>query len=302
MTVTPTNPRDVAEGFHLFIARSALAETTVTKYTAYVNQFCGWLAEQGPEYTGALTDEWIRDYAVTDWRRTLVDKGLSASTVDLAVTAVGQMYRHLGMQPPRVKHTHAKLRTAPKALSVDEQRWVLRAAQQRGPRDLALVQLGLGAGLRVGEIITLDVFDLRILERKGTVEVRHGKGGKRRQVPLNRPVRETMTAWMAERQRWGADTDAVFLSRGGKVRRPGRISDRTVQHIVKQVGEKAGLKEPLSPHILRHTCARTMIETGSDLVTVQRVLGHSSVTTTSIYTQPTPEYIADALEATAVDY
>lgn len=296
------DPRLVAEEFHRYLSRTGLAENTVGAYSQYAGQYCAWLAAQGEPYERALRDEDYRDWAVRDWRRTLIEQHRAPATVDLALTAVKQLYQHLGLGPPKLRATQGRFRTAPKALTVDEQKWVLRAAEKRGPRDLALVTVGMMAGLRLGEITALDVWDVRILERVGQVQVRHGKGARSRTVPLNRQAREALAGWLRVRAGWGADTDAVFLARASRGRPPRRIDDRTVQHALSRIKVAAGV-EVLSPHVLRHTFATNLLQSGAaDLVTVRDLLGHESVETTAIYTRPSGERMGQVVDALTVDY
>lgn len=294
------DPIDVAAEFTARLERSALTERTVDAYGRYATQFCEWLDEQGPQYAGALSDEHLRDYAARDWRRHLIDRGASAATITLALTSVGRLYQHLGMGKPRLRGVRSRAgQPTPKALSADEQVWVMRAAQRRGPRDLALVAVGMFAGLRVAEIVGLDRDDVWVSERKGTVQVRHGKGTTMRSVPLPSQAREAVAPWLLERARIVTADQALFVATRGA---PARLTTRAVQKVVTKIGEDAKLEQPLSPHMLRHTCATNMLHRGADLPTVGLVLGHASLDTTRIYTNPTAEWTEQAMEAVTIDY
>lgn len=143
-------------------------------------------------------------------------------------------------------------------------------------RDQALLALMVYAGLRESELISLDVCDVEIGERKGRVIVRHGKGGKYREVPLAKEVRRALGMWLDVR---GADPGAIFQSKRG-----GRLTRRAVIHRVKEIGRLADVQ--ISPHDLRHTCAKRMLDEGTPLTVVQKVLGHSRLDTTARYVTP----------------
>lgn len=146
------------------------------------------------------------------------------------------------------------------------------------------------AGLRVAEIVGLDVADISLSARKGHLRVR-GKGrdgGKLRELRLTRPeLRAALAAWLEHRPGWpGAEaTDALLLNRRG-----GRLSDRSARTIITEFGEQVGLLDPagagFGPHVLRHTSATQLLRGGADPVLVADLLGHASLDTVRLYTQP----------------
>jgi integrase/recombinase XerC len=139
------------------------------------------------------------------------------------------------------------------------------------PRDRALVELLYGSGLRVSEAAALDWADLDLSE--GTVEVRRGKGGKARRVPLPGEALRAL-----RRLREGAADGPVFRNRRG-----GRLSDRSMRRIVRRQGLQAGVGG-LHPHALRHACATHLLDRGADLRSIQEILGHRNLSTTQRYT------------------
>jgi site-specific recombinase XerD len=146
----------------------------------------------------------------------------------------------------------------------------------------------VGAGLRIGEVEALDVSDLRVSDRKGSVTVRQGKGSKYRQVPLNKDVREALLAYLEVRRDCG---EALFTSQKG-----GRLTSNAIWKVVKKNGEAAGVEE-LTPHALRHTFATNLVRKhGVDIVTAAALLGHSNISTTAIYTKPNQQDLEDAVE------
>ena len=154
-------------------------------------------------------------------------------------------------------------------------------------RDWAALELTYAAGLRVAEVVSLDVRGID-LERR-TMRV-IGKGNKERVVPFGRPAAEAVEAWLARRPELASESsgDALFLGARG-----GRVDPRTLRESLHRLTAQAGVKD-VAPHGLRHSAATHLLEGGSDLRTVQEILGHSSLQTTQRYTHVTPERLRAA--------
>jgi len=163
-------------------------------------------------------------------------------------------------------------------------------------RDLAIVELLYGSGLRVSECVGLDIGSLDF----GRFEVRVlGKGRKERVVPLGEPASLALRAWLEIRPllRSGASggpssdgaADAVFLNARG-----GRLTDRSVRRLLKKRGVVAGLDKDVHPHALRHSFATHLLDGGADLRAIQEMLGHASLSTTQQYTHLTVEGLLEA--------
>lgn len=153
-------------------------------------------------------------------------------------------------------------------------------------RDQAMICLMAYAGLREGEVVSLDLGDIEIGPRSGKVLVRMGKGDKKREVPLNKEARRALTSWLEIRGSQG--TEALFVGKKG------RLSARTVQRRVAEIGRKAGLT--LTPHVLRHTFAKRILDNGVPLTVLKDLLGHARLETTARYTTPGWEDFEDAVE------
>jgi len=136
----------------------------------------------------------------------------------------------------------------------------------------------------VGEAAALDVADVDL--REGMVRVRDGKGGKERIVPMGDGAVAAVRRWLAERP--AADEAALFLNARG-----GRLSDRSMRRIVREVGQAGGLAR-LHPHALRHSCATHMMDGGADLRGIQEQLGHASLSTTQRYAHVSVQRLLDA--------
>ena len=155
-------------------------------------------------------------------------------------------------------------------------------------RDQAMLCLMVYAGLREGEVVSLDHSDVELSERKGRVIVRLGKGGKRREVPLNAEARRALARWID----LGVTQEGAFFV--GKSAGE-RLTTRSVERSIKRIGLLAGI-ETLSTHVLRHTCAKRMLDAGVPLTVVSRILGHARLETTARYVQPGWEDYESAVE------
>ena len=144
-------------------------------------------------------------------------------------------------------------------------------------RDRAILELMYACGLRVSEVVGLDVGNLRFVD--AVVRVM-GKGRKERLVPLGRVAAKVLKKYLAKRQKADAGAgEAVFLNARG-----GRLSARSVSTLVKKYGLVTGLQKPLTPHAVRHSFATHLLQNGADLRVIQELLGHSSLSTTQRYT------------------
>jgi integrase/recombinase XerC len=186
---------------------------------------------------------------------------------------------------------------APKALSEEQQRRLLRMCDRVPARDRAIVVVLLYTGLRLAELVALDVEDVRLSARKGLVVVRSGKGDAYREVPLNALVRQVLAEeWLEERPKLAAECErALFVGRSGR-----RLSKRSVDDVVRGLGKDAGVR--LSAHLLRHTFLTRMVRQGSDLVLVAELAGHRRLETTRRYSLPSDADRLLAVERLQIDY
>jgi integrase/recombinase XerC len=149
------------------------------------------------------------------------------------------------------------------------------------------------SGLRVAELVGMNSDDLDLAGE--SVSVR-GKGKKERLVPLGGPSARAIGAYLdkvaSERRRRGWDVKAVFLNKHGS-----RLSPRGVQRVLAKYAREAGLKADVTPHTLRHSFATHLLDNGADLRSVQELLGHSSLSTTQIYTHVTTARMKEAYDA-----
>ena len=206
----------------------------------------------------------------------------------------------LGVRAPRAP------KPLPKALGVDDAVRLAEFAQpQADPwleaRDSALVELLYGAGLRVGELVGLDMLPGPDTERlgRGWVDLQageahvFGKGSKRRSVPVGKAAVQALQQWLAVRGAQGRATEpALFIGQRGA-----RLTAQSVWVRLRQRSQQAGLSTPVHPHMLRHSFASHLLQSSGDLRAVQELLGHASITTTQVYTRLDFQHLAKVYDA-----
>jgi site-specific recombinase XerD len=277
--MTPGEPSfvDARTAADRFLASPTLSEATRRAYGADVGEFCGWLEDRGTSLD-AVDVRVLADYV--SWlggaRR---GRKLAPATISRKLAAVRAFLRH-ALGPERVPDARLgprrarRLPDAPAAADVER---MLEALEGDGPialRNRALVELVYSAGLRSAEAVGLDLGDVDFDQE--LVHVRRAKGGKERVVPLG----EEAAAWLARYLREarpelarGAN-DAFFLSTRGR-----RLDTSTLRRIVPH------------PHRLRHAFATHLLDGGADLRTIQELLGHSSLSTTQVYSHVDPRHL-----------
>ena len=182
----------------------------------------------------------------------------------------------------------------PRPLSVDDCDVLVKAEPPAATplaalRARALVELLYGTGIRVGELVALDVRDVDL--RAAEVRVL-GKGNKERIVPLPRFSRDALAAWIEARKRPGILAEPLFISlRPRKEEKPRRLGARDARRILKQRAIAVGIRDRVHPHRMRHSYATHLLDMGADLREIQELLGHASLSTTQKYTEVSAEHL-----------
>lgn len=225
-------------------------------------------------------------------------KGLSGRSLARFLSAVRGFYRYLlaqercqqdparGLAPPK------GLRKLPKVLETDRAMQLLDAKVPDdflARRDHAMLELFYSSGLRLSELVELDLDKLDLAQ--GLVQV-NGKGNKARVVPVGRKAREALARWLSLRLLATPQDRAVFISHRGK-----RLTQRAVQLRVKAFAAQT-LGQHLHPHMLRHSFASHLLESSQDLRAVQELLGHADISSTQIYTHLDFQYMAKIYDQT----
>ena len=226
-------------------------------------------------------------------------RGLAKRSVSRKLSAVRSFFRFLHVEglveanPARSVRSPKRERTLPGFLTHEQAEAIFRDAEARTDtggflaiRNLAIVELFYGTGMRLSELQGLNLADLDLVSERARVL---GKGRKERIVPLGRMAIAALRRYYAQREEVvlntpGADLRAVFVGQGGK-----RLSVRTIQKIVTGFLDGVAEGSGLSTHSLRHTFATHLVDAGADLVAVKELLGHASLSTTQIYTHTSKE-------------
>ena len=228
------------------------------------------------------------------------DQEVKATSQARILSGVRAFYRFLVLEgtletnPAQLIDTPKLARKLPTVLSVPEVEAIINAVDlslPEGHRNRAMIEVLYSCGLRVSELVTLQLSSLFFDE--GYIRV-IGKGNKERIVPIGSTAQKAIRLYvegyrMSLKIKKG-DADIVFLNRRG-----GRLSRVMVFHIVKELAEKAGITKEISPHTFRHSFATHLVEGGADLRAVQEMLGHESITTTEIYTHLDREYVQSTI-------
>jgi len=231
----------------------------------------------------------------------LHSKGLAPRSLALALSAWRGWFRwlarHRGWPSNPVLGIRAPkaARPLPKALSVEAAQRLLEAEKETSPlliRDAAMFELLYSSGLRLGELIALNVDDGRLDLAQGEVTVT-GKGSKTRTVPVGTKARDALRQWLSMRSQVAVPGEkALFLGTRGK-----RIGAALVGARLKAWARRRGLSEHVHPHMLRHSFATHLLQSSQDLRAVQELLGHSSISTTQVYTHLDFQALAKVYDA-----
>jgi len=280
-------------------AATMLDDDTRRAYTSRVRGYLAWL--DGADVDGEpLTDRAARDGAVRDYRTHLQTvAGRKPATINTVLAALGDFYTRRGLGTPNARRLDLPQR-APRALDRKHAtRWLRTVEQWLSTRDRVLALIPFYAGLRLGEVVALNLADVRLSARKGIIIVRTGKGERCREIPVHPQLREDLAGWIDdERPDWpGADTNPALLLN----RRGGRLSARGAHDILGDIAQAADLPEDFTSHVLRHTFGTDMVRKGIDLVLVAEFMGHARIETTRAYSLPTDEDRQRAINSLLTD-
>ncbi len=279
-----------------------LAERTLTLYSEALLRLTGLAAAEGLDLMRLSTHQARRFLAK------LHTEKLKPRTLALILSAWRSWYRWLGQNglvdanPIADLHAPKQGRPLPKALGVDDA--VRLADHHQEPADpvaealeRCLVELLYGSGLRVSELVGLDVRHHAasagwIVMEAAEAQVL-GKGAKRRAVPLGGPSLTALQRWLAVRDQWAAaDEPALLVGPRG-----GRLSADQVRKRLKQRALAAGMPTHVHPHMLRHSFASHLLQSSGDLRAVQELLGHANISTTQVYTRLDFQHLAKVYDA-----
>lgn len=290
-----TDSAALVESFIAHLAHERrLSTQTCIAYRRDLERLSRWSSEHGERPIEALDEPSVRAYLA--WRHR---QGASGRTLQRELASLRSLYRWLlregraasnpavGVRPPK------RPRRLPDTLDADQ----LCGLLDRPPdaddllqiRDQAMIELFYSSGLRLAELVAIDLGDIEMTEGELSVV---GKGAKTRRVPVGEQAREAVARWMRVRANLAdADESALFVSSRGT-----RIHPRTVEVRLAQWARDQGATRNLHPHLLRHSFATHLLESSGDLRAVQELLGHADISTTQVYTHLDFQHLAQVYD------
>ncbi|MCA2441767.1 MULTISPECIES: tyrosine recombinase XerC, partial [Vibrio] len=265
---------------------------TQRNYKQQLETMAQHLAEMGLKDWSQVDAGWVRQLAGKGMR-----EGMKASSLATRLSSLRSFFDFLILRgemsanPAKGVSAPRKKRPLPKNLDVDEVNQLLEVNEDDplAIRDRAMMELMYGAGLRLAELVSVDVRDVQL--RSGELRV-IGKGDKERKVPFSGMATEWVGKWLRVRGDLAAPGEpALFVSKLGT-----RISHRSVQKRMAEWGQKQSVASHISPHKLRHSFATHMLEPSNNLRAVQELLGHENISTTQIYTHLDFQHLAQAYD------
>ncbi|MCM1521894.1 MAG: site-specific tyrosine recombinase XerD [Muribaculaceae bacterium] len=270
------------KGYDLYLLlEKGASDNTREGYLSDIRRLTVWLAEECINLRDVSRE--TLELFIGD----LHDLGIAPRTQARIVSAIRSLFKwleregYLDIDPSAMLETPKTGVHLPEVLTVEEIDSMLDAIdplKAEGQRDRAMLETLYGCGLRVSELVNLEVS--KVFPEEGYLIVR-GKGSKERMVPMSDNAVEEIADWMRDRNRLPidpADRNILFLNRRGR-----RLTRQRVFQIVRTLAEEAGIRKTISPHTLRHSFATHLLEGGANLRAIQQMLGHESIGTTQIY-------------------
>ena len=290
-------PLEVEDLLLWLSAERGRAPGTISAYRRDLRTYVAWLRGQGRMLTD-VTEEDLSAF-ITELRA----RELAPASVARTMVPVRALHRFLADEgrTPTDPGAHLELprvpKGLPKALTEEEVGRLLDAPVGEGPavlRDRALLEVLYGTGVRVSELVGLNIGDIDL---DAALLRAFGKGSKERIVPIGVPAVRALVEWFGpegrpalapEQWRRRGDAEAVFLNVRG-----GRLSRQGAWDVLRRYARAVDLEGKLTPHVLRHSCATHMLDHGADIRAVQELLGHASISTTQVYTLVSTERLWD---------
>ena len=281
--------REALRTFDRDLAVRSAAESTRRAYANDVGQLAAWASGM------AKDPESLRHRDLRRFAASLSNRGISKAGVARKLAAIRSFYAALlrtgdvSANPADLVATPKRDRKLPRVLSREEMQMLLDRIPTRTPlemRDRAMLELAYSCGLRAEEVISLNVDAPDFEGERLRIE---GKGGKTRLVPMGEPAQAALSRYL-DRARTTlvgpGDEEALLVSKSGRRLHPSDVR-RRLQRWVREAAIAGGV----SPHAMRHSFATHLLEGGADLRTIQELLGHSSLSTTQVYTQVEPSWL-----------
>ena len=271
-----------------------LSSHTADAYRRDVQALLRYCQENDLQQWSELDSQHIRSFAASCHRQ-----GLGPRSIQRRLSAVRSFFKYLirenlcSKNPAQDVSAPKAPRRLPKTLDADQMTRLVEVSgdDPQVMRDRAMMELLYSSGLRLAELVSLQIHDIDLADR--TVRVT-GKGNKTRIVPVGRHALAAVAAWLKKRSHLAkSDESALFVGARGK-----RISPRTVQARIRRWATIQGIDARVSPHMFRHSFATHVLESSGDLRAVQELLGHANISTTQIYTHLDFQHLARIYDET----
>lgn len=268
------------------LIRQDKSDNTISSYLLDMKAFIKWYQESTNEGIEKLIALDLKDY-----RGYLVTNGAKVATVNRKIASINKFVEWLNVEgylEKQFKLKQIKQTTQQhfKGLEIKDLKSLRKEIHRNGnKRDILMFEILINTGIRVSELCNLKLRDIEVSERKGQLSI-VGKGIKQRVVALNKNVRDAFEDFMKVRPK----TDSEYLLIGQR----GQLTRNGVFKTLKKYADRVGIE--VSPHCLRHSLARYLLESGSDITTVQGILGHERLETTAIYTKTIQKRMDEDLE------
>jgi integrase/recombinase XerC len=282
-----------------------LAERTLALYTLDLEKLTAQVSQAG------LTLPTVQNAHIRRWVAQMHSAGRSPRGIALILSGWRGLYLWMGRQglidhnPVQDVRAPKAGKPLPKALGVDESVQLASHVEAADPpeleaRDRCITELLYGCGLRIAELVGLDV--CASPQARGWIDPQAGeahvlgKGSKRRSVPVGRSALQALAQWLEHRSAWlgnrATDSPALFVGASGQ-----RLTPQHIRVRLKRRSRLAGLVTPVHPHMLRHSFASHVLQSSGDLRAVQELLGHASISTTQVYTRLDFQHLAKVYDA-----
>jgi site-specific recombinase XerD len=279
--------------FAQFLTESERSAYTIKNYLCDLDGFALWLKSKG---NTKLAPTLITPTDLREYKHYLDETlQLKPQTINRKLSSLRSFLNWAGIEGyfsdnrlPHVPQAIKEQANAPKWLDRLDQHTLCRIVEKgRKTRDIAIVKLLLNTGLRVSELCALTWHDLKISPKKGRLNVNHGKGSKRRTIPLNKDARSVLVE-LGYHKNKGSDQQVFIGQRGA-------MTPRGIESTLRKYVKQTDLEE-VSPHQLRHTFCKNLIDAGVGLEKVATLAGHDNLETTRRYCTPSEQDLAAAVE------
>ncbi|MCX6003003.1 MAG: site-specific tyrosine recombinase XerD [Chloroflexi bacterium] len=282
-------------------AEKGLADNTLFAYQNDLAQLANFVEEEANKEGAIPSWTWFSRQALMRYLLSLREKRYAATTRARKLATARSFFKFLVAEgiikedPTQNMESLNVGRSLPKPISINQVRALLeqpaKSTTPEAKRDSAMLQLLYASGMRVSELMSLNVEDVNTVD--GDVRC-FGKGRKERIIPIHKQAAAAVEEYVRDARPHLAhnkEEKALFLNRRG-----GRLTRQGFWQILKQYAKQAGLTVPVTPHTLRHSFATHMLSGGADLRAVQELLGHANISTTQVYTHLTTEHIRRTYE------